>query len=222
MNRFTPTLAQQRRYQQYAGKYLASIVEKDREGAAKDLALEDRPEWMSVDEALEVMFNFVLQPDDAMPAGKARADIYDAYRTKEGVSEAEWIEGVARRIGASTQQVRNLYVGESREGRAEGETALYRYFDGAGDLLYVGIAVDPEMREKQHEKGSRWVQFSERREVEWFPSREQARQAERDAIQLEDPVFNVDGRRDHARHRARQMEYLYDQIDYLKDYIQDM
>jgi DNA-binding transcriptional regulator YhcF (GntR family)/predicted GIY-YIG superfamily endonuclease len=71
-------------------------------------------------------------------------------------------------------------------------TALYRYFDDADSLLYVGIAYDPDERQKQHALTAQdsWWPMQKRRTVEWRDSREDAERAERRAIRVEQPRFN--------------------------------
>jgi len=69
--------------------------------------------------------------------------------------------------------------------------ALYRHFDAAGVLLYVGISDAPVVRGKSHAKYSNWVRFAVRMEAEWLDSREAAERAERAAIRTERPIFNV-------------------------------
>lgn len=69
-------------------------------------------------------------------------------------------------------------------------TALYRMFDKDDHLLYVGISFDPRMRSRQHAKQSKWWHLVTLREIEWFPSREEAATAERAAIRDETPRFN--------------------------------
>lgn len=72
-------------------------------------------------------------------------------------------------------------------------TALYRLYDAAGSLLYVGISADPEYRWKQHSWGadsSTWWPQVTRKAVEWFPNRDAAYEAETAAIKAEDPVHN--------------------------------
>jgi hypothetical protein len=70
-------------------------------------------------------------------------------------------------------------------------TALYRHFDKAGRLLYIGIAVDPAKREGEHRRESEWRGRIARVELEWYGDRHAARAAERAAIAAEQPPFNV-------------------------------
>ena len=68
--------------------------------------------------------------------------------------------------------------------------ALYRHFDPDGTLLYVGISVDPDTRNKQHGRDSKWHRFSTRVIVEWHESTDLAHRAEKRAIRNERPIFN--------------------------------
>jgi transcriptional regulator with XRE-family HTH domain len=70
-------------------------------------------------------------------------------------------------------------------------TTLYRHFDAAGRLLYVGVALGPVARLQQHASQSSWVRDIARMTIERFPTRTAAEQAERDAIRVEQPVHNV-------------------------------
>lgn len=76
-------------------------------------------------------------------------------------------------------------------GRPVVPTALYRLFDKAGVLLYVGIATSPHTRWYAHREEKRWWPQVAREEIEWFPSRTDAKAAEKIAIKAEGPVYNV-------------------------------
>jgi prevent-host-death family protein len=69
-------------------------------------------------------------------------------------------------------------------------TALYRLYDEAGTLLYIGISHQPEVRFEQHSKSKEWWPHVARREVEWFNDRPTAAKAEEEAIRSEDPEHN--------------------------------
>lgn len=71
-------------------------------------------------------------------------------------------------------------------------TALYRHFDAAGQLLYVGISLSAVQRLAQHKQTARWFTNLARIDIEWFPNRRLAEQAERAAIWHESPRFNLD------------------------------
>jgi predicted GIY-YIG superfamily endonuclease len=70
---------------------------------------------------------------------------------------------------------------------------LYRHFDQGGRLLYVGASVSPLRRLLQHQHclGARWFDRIVRIEIERFATREAALAAEKQAIKIEKPEFNV-------------------------------
>lgn len=70
-------------------------------------------------------------------------------------------------------------------------TALYRYFDAEGRLLYVGIAFNPIARQSQHRSAAAWYGSLDRMSAEWFATRREALDAERRAISSEDPLHNI-------------------------------
>lgn len=70
-------------------------------------------------------------------------------------------------------------------------TALYRHFDAAGNLLYVGISIQPFTRTEQHSRNKQWWPSIATISIEWFDDREAALTAERDAIANEYPRHNV-------------------------------
>lgn len=76
------------------------------------------------------------------------------------------------------------------------ETSLYRYFDAAGSLLYVGITSRRTGRSLQHASEKAWWSEVARCEWEHFATREEALHRERLAIANEYPKHNVIGRSD--------------------------
>ena len=70
------------------------------------------------------------------------------------------------------------------------KTALYRHFDTAGRLLYVGISLSAVQRLAQHRQTAHWFQELARVDVEWHSSRSKARAAEIHAISTEAPLCN--------------------------------
>lgn len=69
------------------------------------------------------------------------------------------------------------------------ETALYRHFDANGTLLYVGISATPAYRLNQH-IDREWFNDIRLVKVEMYPTREEALEAEINAIKTEAPRFN--------------------------------
>lgn len=84
--------------------------------------------------------------------------------------------------------MRVIYDGKPDPGR----TALYRLYDDAGQLLYIGIATDPEKRIKAHrwQEGKKWARDIVRHTQEWFDVRVEAEAAEVTAIRSELPIHN--------------------------------
>jgi excinuclease UvrABC nuclease subunit len=70
-------------------------------------------------------------------------------------------------------------------------TALYRHFDAAGVLLYVGISLNSIKRTAQHKYGAKWFQRIDRITFTWHDTRAAALAAEAIAIAKERPVWNV-------------------------------
>lgn len=70
-------------------------------------------------------------------------------------------------------------------------TALYRLYDIADRLLYIGIAVNPPARWTGHAREKLWWQEVARITIEWYDTWELAEEAERKAIKVESPTHNV-------------------------------
>lgn len=72
-------------------------------------------------------------------------------------------------------------------------TALYRFYDKGGALLYVGITANLDERFAHHERFKPWWPQVAKKRVEWFDSRPPALVAELAAIKAERPLYNVIG-----------------------------
>lgn len=72
-------------------------------------------------------------------------------------------------------------------------TTVYRLFDASGSLLYVGIASKAGRRLAEHANNKAW--WSEVGSITFaqFDSRDEAANAEREAIRTESPRYNVMG-----------------------------
>jgi predicted GIY-YIG superfamily endonuclease len=68
-------------------------------------------------------------------------------------------------------------------------TALYRHFDAADRLLYVGISLNAVSRLAQH-RDKPWFHEIVKMTAEHFATREEAEDAERQAIRDEEPIHN--------------------------------
>ncbi|NEB92406.1 GIY-YIG nuclease family protein [Streptomyces bauhiniae] len=70
-------------------------------------------------------------------------------------------------------------------------TAVYRLYGREGQLLYVGMTNNPDVRFDCHALTKRWWHLVVKRDVQWHPDRATARQCEADAIKAESPVHNA-------------------------------
>lgn len=73
-------------------------------------------------------------------------------------------------------------------------TTLYRAFNQAGRLLYVGVTDNLAQRKEAHRCSSPWAKLAERWTTEAFATRAAALAAERAAIRSEHPIYNISGR----------------------------
>jgi predicted GIY-YIG superfamily endonuclease len=71
--------------------------------------------------------------------------------------------------------------------------AVYRCFDSANRLLYVGYSADPPARLRTHSKSATWWPLVDYRTLEWFPTTAEAAHAEHQAILIECPIYNKAG-----------------------------
>ena len=78
----------------------------------------------------------------------------------------------------------------------EPECYLYRHYHPNGDLLYVGVSLEPLRRQDRHLKEADWRSMICRILIEPFETREEALAAEELAIRTEFPKFN-------SRHNER-------------------
>ena len=74
--------------------------------------------------------------------------------------------------------------------RPQQRTALYRLYDDAGVLLYVGITDDLCGRMRGHETTQPWWPQVRRKTVAWYDERDEADLAETMAIAAERPLHN--------------------------------
>lgn len=70
-------------------------------------------------------------------------------------------------------------------------TALYRFFDRADELLYIGITNSIPRRLGQHSDAKPWYADAATITVEHYPTRLDALAAEKRAIKAEHPKYNV-------------------------------
>jgi hypothetical protein len=89
----------------------------------------------------------------------------------------------------------------------DGPTALYRYFDDEGRLLYAGITGNHWLRTLNHASKSGWMELAVSSTIARYPGRREALEAEYSAIRGERPLFNWQ-HNDTAEALARLRAYL--------------
>jgi len=83
---------------------------------------------------------------------------------------------------------------------------LYRHFDAAGDLLYVGCSSNAIRRTEQHEAQAHWFPDVATITVQHFASVSEALSAEKAAIRAEGPKYNVRGKLPELQQTAEDRE----------------
>lgn len=72
--------------------------------------------------------------------------------------------------------------------------ALYRFYNDGGQLLYTGITNSPERRFTEHAKEKHWWEDVRGIAIDWYEDRESVLAAEKRAIRIEKPVYNIRGK----------------------------
>lgn len=71
-------------------------------------------------------------------------------------------------------------------------TELYRHYDSEDNLLYIGISKCTSSRLKGHKFSSNWYYDIVKITIERFDTRDAALKAEREAIESEHPIHNIE------------------------------
>lgn len=72
-----------------------------------------------------------------------------------------------------------------------GQAVLYRCYDKRGYLLYVGSTLNFIQRIYTHQQERRWAPEIERIELTYFKTKALAEITEKDAIAIEQPIYNT-------------------------------
>lgn len=72
-------------------------------------------------------------------------------------------------------------------------TALYRLYNAANEVIYIGTSYKPADRLKQHRDLKWWWPQVKRHEVIWFPDQFFAERVELEMIGIEKPIHNTTG-----------------------------
>jgi hypothetical protein len=89
-----------------------------------------------------------------------------------------------------------------------GRHALYRFYGHAGELLYIGISLNPGSRWMAHRAEKPWWTDVAQITIELMPDRDSALLAERFAIEDEQPLHNVMHKRPLAPQPESEMDPL--------------
>jgi predicted GIY-YIG superfamily endonuclease len=79
---------------------------------------------------------------------------------------------------------------------------LYRFFNATGQLLYIGITMNPPQRFRDHRESKEWWTEVAGITVENYPNRTALADAERRAIKVEHPLHNVTHNNAHPMHNT--------------------
>lgn len=94
---------------------------------------------------------------------------------------------------------------ESPSTTPKSPACVYRYYDGSGTLLYVGVTKRGITRNLEHASHKEWWPFVSRQEVDHFPTYREALDCERDLIVACRPPFN---KQHNAQHKEMRAAYL--------------
>lgn len=84
-----------------------------------------------------------------------------------------------------------------------GPAYVYRVYDPAGTLIYVGCTTDLETRIRTHATGTWWAPQAARVKARVYPTVREARAVESEAIRDEKPRWNMMGRGPRSRWDAQ-------------------
>jgi predicted GIY-YIG superfamily endonuclease len=112
--------------------------------------------------------------------------------------QSNWVDGIQYKyvggdlyINREACRLANVSMMRELSDRLDrSTTALYRYYSEDGELLYVGISINPILRLQQHQQAS-WCEQVSHIDIERFESRAEALQAEAEAIRNESPAYNI-------------------------------
>ena len=113
-----------------------------------------------------------------------------------GYMKAEGMKGYIRGRAAEAQGKLLTHIKDSKKHSTSNENrrcATYRFYDVTGRALRIGIAHNPEKREKQYAVQSLWYSSVDhtRTKIDWWENEARALQEETRFIQYEHPVYNV-------------------------------
>lgn len=91
-------------------------------------------------------------------------------------------------------------------------SSVYRIYDSAGTLIYVGMSYEPDVRVRVQRREKPWGHEIARHEVDWHPNRQTAQQAEERLIKERQPRYNVTHTPEHQVRSLRHISARAQQI----------
>jgi Arm DNA-binding domain len=144
-----------------------------------------------------------LGPVYAVSLADARALVRHArVLLQRGVDPIE--DRKERRTAASQGTITQRTRAFAKTG-IESKCSLYRHYDVDGNLLYVGISLEPLRRQQKHMDTVDWRTAIFQIVIEPFATREDAIEAEESAIRNEHPKYNTT----HNKYRKFENELKY-------------
>jgi predicted GIY-YIG superfamily endonuclease len=107
-------------------------------------------------------------------------------------SDNPWVQ--VKRTAKRDQEKRSAQARKYPQGIPPKEHVVYRHYAEGDVLLYVGYSSCVDERQKSHQASASWWSRSVKMTVESFDSRDEALHSELDAIQTEEPLWNIQGR----------------------------
>lgn len=112
-----------------------------------------------------------------------------------GYMKAEGMKGFVRGRAAEAQGslLSGIRGADKKDANRNRRCATYRFYDVTGRCLRVGIAFNPEKREKQYAVQSLWYSSVDhtRTKIDWWENEARAREEETKFIHIEKPVYNI-------------------------------
>jgi GIY-YIG catalytic domain. len=107
--------------------------------------------------------------------------------------------------GPSARQRRVNERGAIRYHGRSDASAVYRIYNAADELIYIGMSYEPAVRARVQRREKAWGHEIDRYEVDWHPNRATSQRAEEELIKEFRPRYNVVHT---PAHKVRSLEYI--------------
>ena len=111
-----------------------------------------------------------------------------------GYIKSDGVKGFTRFRAVEAQgSLLSIVDGSKKKKTTGGKCATYRFYDVTGRCLRIGIAHNPEKREKQYAVQSLWYSSVDhtRTKIDWWENEARALEEETKFIHAEKPVYNI-------------------------------